>query len=333
MRKDEIEGKLPKLEMGQRLSLEEILPLQHFTEPPARYTDATLVKALEAEGIGRPSTYAPTLSTIQDRGYVEKIEKKYQPTEIGTLVNDLLVENFPEIVDIKFTSRIEEEFDEVAEGKMKWTDVCREFYVPFKKNLVEKEASVEKQIEVSDVPCPQHPGEMMIIKFGRMGKFLACPQPGMKITLPMPEEAAQIKALEEKTKDERCPICGKPMKVRRGRFGFFLGCVDYPTCKGVSKIWDKTGFKCPNCKWQFEHGTWTKNENETEKSQKIGDIVLKKSRGRGRPFYACNRWPACTFLMSKKPESEAELEDTFKEWQKNPPKEKKPKTDYTKKAA
>ena len=328
---DEVEGKLPKLEVAQSLGLEEILPVQHFTEPPARYTDATLVKALEAEGIGRPSTYAPTLSTIQDRGYVEKGDKKYQPTEIGMVVNDLLVENFPEIVDIKFTSHIEEELDEVAEGKIKWTDVCREFYTPFKKELIEKEATVEKQIEVSDVPCPEHPGEMMIIKFGRMGKFLACPQPGVKITLPMPEEAAQIKALEEKTKDERCPICGKPMKVRRGRFGFFLGCVDYPTCKGVSKIWDKTGFKCPNCKWQIEHGAWTKNENETENSQKIGDIVLKKSRGRGRPFYACNRWPACTFLMSKKPESEAELEDVFKEWQKNPPKEKKPR--YPKKAA
>ena len=300
---DDIEGKLPKLTVDQPLTQEEILPVQHFTEPPARYTDATLVKALEAEGIGRPSTYAPTLSTIQERGYVEKIEKKYQPTEIGMLVNDLLVENFPEIVDIKFTSRIEEEFDEVAEGKMKWTDVCRDFYVPFKKDLTEKEASVEKQVEVSDVPCPEHPGEMMIIKFGRMGKFLACPQPGVKITLPMPEEAAQIKALEEKTKDERCPICGKPMKVRRGRFGFFLGCVDYPTCKGVLKIWDKTGFKCPNCK--------------------IGDIVLKKSRGRGRPFYACSRWPACTFLMSKKPGSEADLAEALKHWQENPPKEKK----------
>jgi DNA topoisomerase-1 len=288
---DEIEGKLPKLEIGRPLSPEEILPVQHFTEPPARYTDATLVKALEAEGIGRPSTYAPTLTTIQDRGYVEKIEKKYQPTEIGILVNDLLVLNFPEIVDIKFTSHIEEELDEVAEGKMKWTDVCREFYTPFKKDLIEKEATVEKQIEVSDVPCP-HCGKLMIIKFGRMGKFLACPEPGVKVTLPMPEEAAQIKALEEKTKDERCPICSKPMKVRRGRFGFFLGCVDYPTCKGVSKIWDRTGFKCPDCK--------------------IGDVVLKKSRGRGRPFYACNRWPACTFLMGKKPESEADLQEALK---------------------
>jgi DNA topoisomerase-1 len=310
---DEVEGKLPKLETGQSLSLEEVLSVQHFTEPPARYTDATLVKALEADGIGRPSTYAPTLSTIHDRGYVEKIDKKYQPTEIGILVNDLLVAHFPEIVDIKFTSRIEEEFDEIAEGNMEWTDVCREFYVPFKRDLAEKEATVEKQIELSDVPCPEHPGEMMIVKFGRMGKFLACPQPGVKITLPMPEEAAEIKALEEKTKDERCPICGKPMKIRRGRFGYFLGCVDYPACKGVAKIWDKTGFKCPNCK--------------------IGDIVLKKSRGRGRPFYACNRWPACTFLMGKKPESEADLEEAFKAWQKNPPKEKRTPTKRAKKTA
>lgn len=297
----EIEGQLPKLEKGMKLKLEAIEPAQHFTEPPPRYTDATLVKALEAEGIGRPSTYAPTLSTIQDRGYTEKIEKKYHPTEIGVLVNDLLVENFPEIVDIKFTSHIEEELDEIAEGKMKWTEVCREFYGPFKKELDEKEVSVEKQVEISTTPCP-HCGKPMVIKFGRMGKFLACPDPAVKVTLPMPEEAAKIKELEEKTKDERCPLCGKPMKVRRGRFGFFLGCTDYPNCKGISKIWDKTGFKCPNC------GT--------------GDVVLKKSRGRGRPFYACTRYPACTFIMNKKPESETDLKEALVHWKEKPAKPK-----------
>ena len=198
---DEVEGQLPKLEKGMTLTMTSIDPLQHFTEPPPRYTDATLVKALEAEGIGRPSTYAPTLSTIQERDYVEKIEKRYHPTEVGTLVNDLLVANFPEIVDIKFTSHIEEELDDIAEGKIAWIEVCREFYKPFKKNLDEKEASVEKQIEISDTPCP-HCGKPMLIKFGRMGKFLACPE-GEKVTLPMPEEAAQIKLLEEKTKDEK----------------------------------------------------------------------------------------------------------------------------------
>jgi DNA topoisomerase I len=307
----EIEGQLPKLEKDMALSLQELKPLQHFTEPPPRYTDATLVKALEAEGIGRPSTYAPTLSTIQDRGYVEKVDKKYTPTEVGILVNDMLVENFPEIVDLKFTSHIEEEFDDIAEGKIKWTEVAREFYEPFKKNLDEKEKAVEKQIEVSDVPCPEHPDEMMVIKFGRMGKFLACPQPGMKITQPMPEEAAQIKALEEKTVGEMCPVCGKPMKVRRGRFGFFLGCTDYPTCKGVSKIWNKTGFKCPNCL------------TTPERADKPGDIVEKKSRGRGKPFFACTRYPDCTFVMNKKPETQEELDAAWKYWKENPPKPKK----------
>jgi len=315
---DEIEGGLPKLEKEMALTLAKTEdgkanpePLQHFTEPPARYTDATLVKALESEGIGRPSTYAPTLSTIQERGYVEKEDKKYKPSEIGVLVNDLLVENFPEIVDLKFTSRIEEEFDEIAEGKLKWTEVCREFYGPFKKNLAEKEASVEKQVEISTTPCP-HCGKPMLIKFGRMGKFLACPEPGVKVTLPMPEEAAQIKALEEKTKDERCPICGKPMKVTRGRFGFFLGCTDYPKCKGIMKIWNKTGFKCPNCL------------ASDERKDKPGDIVEKKSRGRGKPFFACTRYPDCTFVMNKKPESEEELQAALKHWIENPPKPKKP---------
>ncbi len=315
---DEIEGGLPKLEKNMILALAKLdgkenpAGIQHFTEPPARYTDATLVKALEAEGVGRPSTYAPTLSTIQERGYVEKIDKKYAPTEIGVLVNDLLVENFPEIVDIKFTSHIEEEFDDVAEGKTKWVEVCREFYGPFKKNLDEKEASVEKQVEVSTTPCP-HCGKPMLIKFGRMGKFLACPEPGVKVTLPMPEEAAQIKALEEKTKDERCPICGKPMKVTRGRFGFFLGCTDYPKCKGIMKIWNKTGFKCPNCL------------ASTDRRDKPGDIVEKKSRGRGKPFFACTRYPDCTFVMNKKPESEEELQAALKHWIENPPKMKKAK--------
>ncbi|HVO29015.1 MAG TPA: type I DNA topoisomerase [Candidatus Paceibacterota bacterium] len=316
----EIEGQLPKLEKGQPVSLVELKPVQHFTEPPPRYTDATLVKALEADGIGRPSTYAPTLSTIQDRGYVEKTEKKYQPTEIGTLVNDLLVANFPEIVDIRFTSHIEEELDEIAEGKIKWTEVCREFYGPFKKNLTEKEATVEKQIEISNVPCP-HCGQPMVIKFGRMGKFLACPDPAVKVTLPMPEEAAQIKELEEKTKDERCPICGKPMKVRRGRFGFFLGCTDYPKCKGVARIWNKTGFKCPACL------------ESPDRRDRPGDVVEKKSRGRGKPFYACTRYPDCTFVMNQRPASEAELAAALQHWKENPPKPKEDKKENKKEKA
>lgn len=312
---DEIEGVLPELSANEKLKLHKLNPLQHFTEPPARYSDATLIKALEAHGVGRPSTYAPTLSTIQDRGYVNKLDKKYSPTEEGFLVNDMLVEHFPEIVDIDFTSHIEEEFDLIAEGKIKWVEVMHEFYGPFKKHLIEKEKSVEKQIEVSTVPC-SHCGKMMLIKYGRNGKFLACPDPESKITQPMPEEAAKINELEEKTKGEMCPICGKQMGVRRGRFGFFLGCVDYPKCKGISKIWNKTGFKCPNCL------------ATEDRKDKPGDIVEKKSRGRGKAFFACTRFPDCTFVMNAKPESQQQLDEAYKNWKENPP---KPKKSYAKK--
>lgn len=303
---DEIEGALPELSEHELLKLRELSPFQHFTEPPPRYTDATLVKALEAHGVGRPSTYAPTLTTVQERGYVTKEDKKYTPTEEGFMVTDMLVENFPEIVDINFTSKIEEQFDDIAEGKLKWVPVIKDFYGPFKKHLIEKEETVEKKIEVSTTPCP-HCGKPMLIKYGRMGKFLACPEEGSKVTLPMPEEAAQIKALEEKTKDERCPICGKAMEVKRGRFGFFLGCVDYPTCKGISKIYNKTGFKCPLCL------------DTAERKDKPGDLVEKKGRGRGKPFYACTRWPDCTLILNKKPETQSEVDELFKAWKENPP--------------
>lgn len=297
------ETALPELQEKEILQLHKLSPLQHFTEPPPRYTDATLIKALEAAGVGRPSTYAPTLSTIQERDYVEKTEKKYRPTEIGILVNDILVENFPEIVDINFTSHIEEELDDIAEGKIAWQEVCREFYGPFKQHLLEKEVSVEKQVEKTDTPCPTC-GKMMVVKYGRMGKFLACSDPECKTTLPLPEEAAKIKELTEKTRGEKCPICGKEMEVKRGRFGYFLGCVDYPKCKGIAKIWNKTGFKCPNCH--------------------TGDVVERKSRGRGKTFYACNRFPDCTFIMNKKPESQTDLDEALKAWKENPPKLKKP---------
>ncbi|MEK7582961.1 MAG: type I DNA topoisomerase [Patescibacteria group bacterium] len=305
---DEVEGQLPELSKNEVLDLKKLEPLQHFTEPPPRYTDATLVKALESHGIGRPSTYAPTLTTIQDRGYVEKIEKKYHPTEIGFLVNDMLVEHFPQIVDINFTSHVEAELDHIAEGKVKWVPVVAEFYNPFHTHLKEKEKEVEKVVQESTTKC-EHCGKMMLIKFGRMGKFLACPDPESKITQPMPEEQAQINALSEKTKGEKCPICGKDMEIKRGRFGFFLGCMDYPKCKGITKILNKIGFKCPNCQ--------------------IGELVERKSRGRGQIFYGCARYPDCNFLMSKKPESEADLAPALQHWKDNPP---KPKKEWKKKA-
>ena len=298
---EEMEGILPELSAKEKLDVQEMKALQHFTEPPARYTDASLIKALESNGIGRPSTYAPTLSTIQDRGYVEKEDKKYKPTEIGILVIDLLVEHFPQIVDLQFTAKMEEDLDHVAEGTEAWQPVIKNFYLPFKETVDQKQLDVEKQIEISDTPCP-HCGKPMIIKFGRYGKFLACPE-GEKITKPLPEEEAQIKALEEKTKDERCPICEGPMKIQRGRFGFFLGCAKYPECKGIRKILTKIGFKCPKCK--------------------IGDVVERKSRGRGKPFYSCSRYPDCDFIINKKPETEEELAELWQQAESRPKREKK----------
>ncbi|MDA1335199.1 MAG: type I DNA topoisomerase [bacterium] len=296
---EDAEGQLPDLSVGDSIISKAIIPLQHFTEPPPRYTDATLVKALEANGIGRPSTFAPTLSTIQERDYVEKEEKRYKPTEIGTLVNDMLVEHFPEIVNINFTSHIEEELDEVADGKLSWTAVIKEFYVPFKKNLASKEDQVEKVMEISDVEC-EHCQKMMLMKYGRNGKFLACPDPDSKITKPMPEEEEMIKCLTEKTKGEMCPICGLQMNVRRGRFGYFLGCANYPKCKGIAKIVTRIGFACPNC----------------EK----GDMIERKSRGRGALFYGCSNYPDCNFLTGKLPGNEEELNEMLEEWKKKPKK-------------
>ena len=278
------EGALPPLTEGQALTLASVSGSRHETEPLPRYTDATLVKALESHGIGRPSTYAPTLSTIQDRGYVEKVDKKYAPTDVGELVTDLLVEHFPEIADVSFTAQVEDDLDSIAEGDKDWREVLKDFYVPFKKNLDEKEAAVEKVVVVTDTPCP-HCGKPMLMKFGRTGQFLACPEEGSKVTLPTPEEAAEIATLQAKLQgDEMCPLCAKPMKIRKGRFGFFLGCVDYPKCKGVGKIWDRTGYKCPHCR------------NEGRDPQ--GDIVVRKGRGRSKPFYGCNMYPDCTFLMN-----------------------------------
>jgi ssDNA-binding Zn-finger/Zn-ribbon topoisomerase 1 len=169
---------------------------------------------------------------------------------------------------------------------------------------------VEKQLEVSTTPCP-HCGKMMVIKFGRAGKFLSCPDPESKVTQPLPEEAAKIKELEEKTRGEKCPVCGELMEVKRGRFGYFLGCKNYPKCKGISKIWNKTGFKCPNCL------------ATPERKDMPGDIVERKSRGRGKTFYGCNRFPDCTFVMNDKPETQAQVDEAYKNWLANPPKAKK----------
>lgn len=236
------ESELPVLEKEELLKLLELKYDQHFTQPPARYTEASLIKALEAEGIGRPSTYAPIISTIQDRNYIEKNENRYfQPTEIGLVVNDLLVEHFPKIVDIKFTAEMEEKLDEVAEGKAQWKEIIGEFYGPFAENLEKKYEAVQKKgftEKPTDKTCPKC-GAPLIMKLGRFGKFYACSKfPECKYTESLPENILGVK----------CPKCGEGELVekRTKRKKIFYGCNRFPDCDFA--LWDKpTGEKCPKC--------------------------------------------------------------------------------------
>ncbi len=234
------ETSLPKLAVKDEVDLVKLDKFQHFTEPPARYSEATLVKALEERGIGRPSTYAPTISTIQDRGYVIKDAGRLKPEKIGVVVNDLLVANFPDIIDYDFTAKIEDELDQVAEGKVKWQEVVKEIYVPFKKELDDKGAKIEKMDmdEKLDEKCPEC-GKPLVIKASRRGKFIACTGfPECRYTRNYIDEKTQSKIDEgEKAIDGRkCPNCSAPLKIASGRFGPFIGCSAYPKCKYIEKI-------------------------------------------------------------------------------------------------
>ena len=276
------ENLLPKIKVGEKLDLVEASAAQKETSAPPRYNEATLVKVMEENGIGRPSTYAPTISTILERKYVDKNEeKRLYPLEIGTLVNDLLVAHFPEIVDIKFTATIELDFDKIADGKRKWVPVIAEFYKPFHKNLKDKTKEVKKEDfqEKLDRQCPVCGGDL-IMKFGRFGKFIACSNyPECKHT----EKTDEEKKVDEEHKGEICDVCGAPMAVKRGRFGTFLGCSNYPECKGIKKIENKTGVHCPQCD--------------------KGEIVERKSK-KGRAFFGCNNYPNCKFALWSKPTGE-----------------------------
>ncbi len=236
---EEKEKKIPTLTEGQNLLLKEILPEQHFTQPPARYTEASLVKAMEEEGIGRPSTYAPTVATITARGYVAKEAKAFYPTELGYIITDLLKEHFEDIVDVEFTANMEDKIETVADGENPWKEIIREFYGPFAetlKNAEEKIGNIEIQDEVSDIPCEKC-GRMMVYKQGKFGKFLACP--GFP-------ECRNTKAITEELKVP-CPKCGSSVSVRKSRKGsIFYTCDNSDQCDFIS--WDEpTDEKCPEC--------------------------------------------------------------------------------------
>ncbi len=282
---DHKSAELPELAESTAITLSAITPEQHFTQPPARYSDATLVKALEEFGIGRPSTYAPTISTIVDRKYVDRTEdKRLKPTDIGILVTKVLKEHFPNIVDYQFTATMEDDFDAIAQGQKKWQPVIADFYKPFHENLLSKEETVSKKElteEVSDETCEKC-GKPMLIKVGRFGKFLACSgYPECKNTRPVKgskEEQEEKQELEGPV--PTCGQCSKPMHLKRGRFGSFWGCTGYPECKGIKNIERATGLKCPKCGQ--------------------GDVIARRSK-RGKTFYGCNKYPDCDFVLWSKP--------------------------------
>jgi len=282
------ENLLPDLKENEELKLKKLETKQHFTEPPARYSEATLVKKMEELGIGRPSTYAPTIATIENRGYVRKEDRRLIPQDISFIVNKLLVEHFQNIVDYDFTAKMEDDLDKVAEGKTQWKPLIKEFYMPFKDNLKQKTDEIKKADlvnEESDEKCEKC-GEPMIIKTGRYGKFLACSgfpkcRNIKKMAKQNDDENSEVQEkAEPEVSDQKCEKCGADMLIRDGRFGKFLACSAFPKCKNTKPIDGETGVKCPEC----------------EK----GEMVARRTRSR-RTFYACNRYPDCKFAVWSPP--------------------------------
>ncbi len=337
---EERAAKLPKVEKGEELKLNSLTPNQHFTDPPPRYTEATLVKALEEKGIGRPSTYASIMSVIQDREYVQKIEGRFHPTELGAIVNDLLVESFADLFNVEYTARMEEELDEVEDGKLKWTEALRGFYSKFTvdlKTAQEHMRDVKRQEIITDEVCEKC-GSKMAIKFGRFGQFLACTNyPECKNTRELAKPPSvngsgevNTEAAENPYADETCDKCGRPMTLKRGRFGQFLACTGYPECKNTRKI-TKTGVAatpvlleelCPVCSSQMSirqgpFGEFTacsrypeckyiKRESTGVACPRAGckgEIIVKKSK-RGKAFYGCSEYPNCDVVYWDKPITE-----------------------------
>jgi DNA topoisomerase-1 len=275
---EENESVVPPLDVGEILRLLALDPKQHFTQPPPRYSEAALIKALEEQGIGRPSTYAQILSTIQERGYVRRERSTLFPTELGMQVNDLLVPHFPEVMDVEFTAQLEESLDKIEEGDADWVDTVGAFYKQFSRDL--KSAgktmdNIKAGLETGEA-CPEC-GKPLLKRFGRFGGFLACSAyPECKYTKDL--GGGRERPPDEPT-DESCPTCGKPMVVKHGRFGKFIACSGYPECKTTKPL--TIGIACP------EPGCG-------------GQLVERRTR-RGKTFYSCTKYPACKFALWTRP--------------------------------
>lgn len=274
-------SKIPDLEKGDKVSLKKIEPKQHFTQPPPRFTEASLVKALEEHGIGRPSTYAPIISKIQTKGYVEKIEKALAPTILGRTLSRELVKYFTDIMNYKFTAQMETKLDDIAEEKALWTDVLKEFYTPFNDTVDSAKKNMPKVLIESDVLCPKC-GKKMIVRTSRFGtQFLGCSgYPECKTMLPLNKDGSAA-PVDEKS-DEKCEKCGSEMIVKVGPYGKYLQCTN-DECKNRKRIVVTTGVKCPKCK--------------------DGEIIQRKSKY-GKIFYGCNKYPDCDFVSWNEPVNE-----------------------------
>ncbi|MGA2262144.1 MAG: type I DNA topoisomerase [Acidobacteriota bacterium] len=329
---EEQEGLLPELSEGERLEVKALLPTQHFTQPPPRYNEASLVKALEARGIGRPSTYASILSTIQDREYVHKQEGRFYPTETGELVEGLLIESFRDIFDYEYTARMEDKLDRIESGRERWQDAMRNFYERFAQRLSDAKIHMRdvktEEIETDEV-CDKC-GRKMVIKWGKFGRFIACSgYPECKNTREIPKNGAENGAEVLEVEEIACEKCGRPLVLKRGRFGEFLACSGYPECRNTKKIVKRADSlevkqdipleePCPVCgkNLAIKHGRFgdytacadypnckfikLKTTGVSCPNNCGGKIVERKSR-RGKTFYGCSNYPDCDFVLWNKP--------------------------------
>jgi DNA topoisomerase-1 len=274
------EKKLPPLSEGEGLELLGLTPKQHFTQPPYRFSEATLIKELEEQGIGRPSTYATILSTIKEKTYVRLEKGKFFPTELGLVVNDLLVVNFPDIFDIEFTAQMEESLDKIEEGERDWVDTLKEFYNPFQKDLEMAKVSmrdIKREMIPTDAVC-ERCGSKMVKRWGKRGYFLACS------SYPKCRYTREVEGNGENQIETgaRCEKCGSPMVIKSGKFGRFLACSNYPTCKFTQPL--DTGVRCPQ--------------------EGCDGVIVERRTRKGRTFYSCTNYPKCTYALWDKPISE-----------------------------
>jgi DNA topoisomerase-1 len=278
----------PPLKEGDQLEVVDVQASQHFTQPPPRFTEGTLVKEMEELGIGRPSTYATIMDTIQSKRYVERQQTRLKPTDLGRLVTGLLVDSFPNIMDVDFTAGMEEKLDDVEDGKVDWVELMKDFYGPFQKTMekARREMRDIKREEVKTEHVCDLCGQPMVVKWGRNGYFLACSgYPDCKNTKEIKSfdgDGSKVELAPVEDTGEVCEKCGKPMVIRKGRFGRFLACSGYPECKNTRSV--STGVTCPKCS--------------------EGQLVERRSK-KGKTFYSCNRYPKCRFSVFNPPVAES----------------------------